>query len=334
VRQMTYLSPTSLTIYTEDKVRFYLLYLADKKVARDAQTEPMAIGSAFDAYVKNYLHEKLFGAGHDPRFDLRTLFEAQVESQNRDKSWVAGKHTFEEYRKSGALTDMMVELNASVTTPRFEFDLMGVVDHQREGAELKLGAVPFLGKPDLFYTNKAGARVMHDWKVNGFYSKSGASPCSGYVRLREVGKPYSAHKNAFPMQWKGIMVNRAQSLDMVKPDWAQQLSIYMWLCGEPVGTEDCVASIDQIVCRPGAGVYPNIRFAEHRCMISKSFQLEVYERAQAAWDCIISGHFFRNMPLEASQQRCKQLDSFQQDVMDRPAATTAEEWHQSVTRPY
>lgn len=334
MRQLQYLSPTSLTIYTEDKIRFYLLYLADKKCSRDAQTEPMAIGSAFDAYVKNYLHEKLFGMGNDPRFDLRTLFEAQVEPQNRDKAWVAGEHVFTEYKKSGALTDMMVELSSSVTTPRFEFDLMGVVDHQREGSEIQLGAVPFLGKPDLFYTNPAGARVMHDWKVNGFYSKTGASPLSGYVRLREIGKPYSAHKNAFPMRWKGLTVNKAQTLDMVKRDWAQQLAIYMWLCGEPVGTEDCVASIDQIVCRPGSAVYPNLRFADHRCMISKTFQLEVYQRAQEAWECITSGHYFREMSKEDSQQRCKQLDNFQQDVMERPTETTAEEWHQQVTRPY
>lgn len=334
MRQLAYLSPTSLSIYQEDKIRFYLMYLADTKVKRDPQTEPMAIGSAFDAYVKNYLHEKLFGKGNDPRFELRTLFEAQVESQNRDKSWVAGEYAFNEYKKSGALTDMMVELNASVTTPRFEFDLQGVVEHQREGMETKLGNVTFLGKPDLFYTNKQGARVIHDWKVNGFYSKTGASPVSGYVRLREVGKPYSAHKNTFPMMWKGIMVNQAQSMDMVKTDWAAQLAIYMWLCGEEVGTEDCLASIDQIVCRPGANVMPNLRFAEHRCKISKPFQYDVYQRAQEAWDVITSGHFFREMSLEDSQNRCKQLDAYQTDVMNRTETTTADEWHRQVTRPY
>lgn len=334
MRQMQYLSPTSLTIYNEDKVKFYLLYLADQKCPRDAQTEPMAIGSSFDAFVKSYLHERLFGVGNDPRFALRTLFENQVETQNRDKAWEAGKHVFELYKQSGVLVDLMVELNASVTTPRFEFDLFGVVDHEREGVEKKLGAVPLLGKPDLFWTNKLGARVMHDWKVNGFYSRSGVSPASGYVRIREVGRPYSAHRNAFPMMWKGMLINTAQTLDMVKPDWAQQLAIYMWLCGEPVGTEDCVASIDQVVCRPGVGMYPDIRFAEHRCRISKQFQLDVYDRAQKAWATITSGHYFPELSLEDSQKRCTGFDTFHKDVMERPAEASNDDWHASVTRPY
>lgn len=229
---------------------------------------------------------------------------------------------------------MMVELNASVTTPRFEFDLMGVVSHEREGIEEKLGDVPFLGKPDLFYTNKQGARVIHDWKVNGFYSKTGASPVSGYVRIREVGKPYSAHKNAFPMMWKGIQINHAQTMDMVKTDWAAQLSIYMWLCGEPVGTEDCAVSIDQIVCRPGTGVYPGLRFAEHRCKVSKAFQHDLYERAQKAWHRITCGHYFEDMSLEDSKKRCEQLDKYHTDVMERADSTSLDDWHRQVTRPY
>lgn len=333
MRRPAYLSPTSLTIFNEDKIRYYLLYLADTKCPRDPQTEPMAIGSSFDAYVKNYLHEKLFGAGNDPRFDLRTLFEAQVEPGCRDKAWVAGKYVFDLYKQSGALTDMMVELNASVTTPRFEFDLMGIVDHKREGVEKELGGVPLLGKPDLFYTNKNNARVIHDWKVNGYYSKTGASPKSGYVRLREVGKPYSAHKNAMPMMCKGILINVAQTMDMVAVDWAQQLAVYMWLCGEDVGTQDCIASIDQIVCRPG-GVMPAIRFAEHRCKVSAPFQLSVFEKAQEAWDIITSGHYFRDMTLEDSQKRCAMLDSFHKDIMERTEVTSNEQWHAQVSRPY
>lgn len=334
MRTPKYLSPTSLTIFNDDKIRYYLLYLAETKCPRDPQTEPMAIGSSFDAYVKNYLHEKLFGVGNDPRFELRTLFEAQVEPAGRDKAWVAGRHVFEQYKLSGALTGMMAELNSSITTPRFEFDLLGVVDHKREGVEKQLGGVPLLGKPDLFYTNKQNARVIHDWKVNGYYSNNGASPVSGYVRIREVGKPYNAHKNTMPMMFKGMLINVAQTMDMVKQDWAQQLAVYMWLCGEEVGTQECIASIDQVVCRPSGGVTPSIRFAEHRCKISKPFQLDVFQKAQEAWDIITSGHYFRDMTLEDSQKRCAMLDNFHRDVMERPEVTTNDQWHQQISRPY
>lgn len=330
MRKLSYLSPTSLTIYNEDKIRFYLLYLADNKCPREPQTEPMAIGSSFDAFVKNYLHEKLFGKNFDLRFDLQTLFEAQVESKNRTKAWEDGKHVFELYKQSGSLTDMMAELNNSITTPRFEFDLMGIV----EGKEKQLGAVSFLGKPDLFYTNKQNGRIIHDWKLNGYYSKSGASPVSGYVRIREIGKPYTAHKNAFPMMWKGTMINKAQTLDMVKADWAQQLTIYSWLCGEPIGSQEFIASIDQIVCRPSGVSKPNIRFAEHRCRISETFQESVYETAQKAWHAINSGHYFQEMSLEDSQKRCAGLDMFHNDIMKRSDDTTLDQWHAQSTRPY
>lgn len=327
MRTLSYLSPTSLSIYMDDKVRFYLLYLADTKLKREPQTEPMAIGSAFDAYVKSYLHERLFGK--DPKFDLRTLFEAQVETQNRTKAWDAGRYVFEQYKASGILTDLMIELDASVTTPRFEFDLMGVVDNQKEA---HLGGVPFLGKPDLFYTNKEAARVIHDWKVNGFYSKNGASPVQGYIKLRTVGQPYKAHKNALPMRWKGLTLNMAQTLDMVKVDWAQQLAIYMWLCGEDVGTEDCAGSIDQIVCKPGSNVLPDLHFAEHRSKISKTFQLGVFNKAREAWNCITSGHYFQDMSLEDSKKRCEMLDKLQDSGSKE--AVSNDDWHKNVTRPY
>lgn len=335
MRQLKYLSPTSLGIYVTDKVKFYLLYLSETKMKRDPQTEPMAIGSSFDAYVKNYLYEKLFGKDHDPKYELRTLFEAQVESQNRDKAWVAGKYVFEEYKKAGSLTSLMTELNASVTTPRFEFDLFGVVSHQREGAEIQLSDVPLLGKPDVFYTNAQGARVIHDWKVNGFYSKTGASPMQGYVRLREAGKPYSTHKHAFPMMWKGLMINQAQTFEMADTSWAAQLAIYMWLCGEEVGSEDCVGSIDQIVCRPSStGVFPTIRIAEHRSKVSRSFQLDLFNKAQEAWHTINSGHYFTELTREDSEQRCKNLDNYVNSLQNPPEFTTNEDWLRSVTRPY
>lgn len=331
MRELKYLSPTSLKIYQQDKVQFYLQYLADSKCPREPQTEPMAVGSSFDAFVKNYLYEKLFGAGHDPRFDLQTLFEAQVIPERRDEAWEAGKYTFEKYKASGALVSILAELNTSITTPRFEFDLMGVVDHD---LERKLGAVPFLGKPDLFYTTPSNARVMHDWKVNGYYSKSGVSPKQGYVRLMGDSKSSAAHKHAFPMRWKGITINQTMNLEMVDDEWAQQLAIYMWLCGEPVGTLDCAASIDQIVCRPDAGRYPNIRVAQHRCMISKGFQLTVYQAAQEAWAAITSGHYFQDMSLEDSKKRCESLDKFNKEVLNRPTETTLDDWHKQVTRPY
>lgn len=336
MRKLSYISPTSLTKFYDDQQAFYLYYLAEKSPPRDPQTPPMSVGSAFDAYVKSYLHGRLFGEGHDPRYELTAIFEAQVESHNRDGAKIAGAYLFDEYKKSGALAAMMLELQGSITEPRFEFDLHGVVDYQRESEERLLGAVPFLGKPDLFFRNKSGASVIHDWKVNGYYSAYNISPAQGYIRLRQNGVDKGCHKDAMRSVWNGMLINIATTLDTVKTDWAQQLSIYMWLCGEDVGSQMCVASIDQVVCRKSeVRPFPDIRFAEHRAKISRDFQLDVYRRAQEAWEIINSDHFFRNLEKEVSQAKCEQLDNYYKDLLARQSESTSlDKWHDQVTRPY
>lgn len=325
---MTYLSPSSLTKFYEDQDKFFIEYLADFKWPRDPQTPAMAVGSSFDAFVKSHLHEQLFGKAHDPRFELQTLFEAQVEAHGRDAAWKAGENVFREYKKSGALTDLMVELTASVTTPRFEFDLLG----QIQSRDITLGAVPLLGKPDLFYTNSRGARVIHDWKVNGYYSKYNVSPAKGYVRLRELGFNKGPHKDALPMVINGVLINAGITLDMVKEDWAQQLAIYMWLCGEEVGSQECFASIDQVVCsNSSVRIEKDLRFAEHRSRISKDFQYKVFNKAKEAWSIINSDHFFRGLSKEVSQEKCRTLNTLREDIQNRPQ-TSNDDWHGEVTK--
>src|SRR4051812_28236093 len=114
MRNLQHLSPSSIGIYEKSPDEFYIQYLADIRAPRMAQLPVMAIGSAFDAYVKSFLVEALFGKNHDPKFNLLTIFEAQVEPQNRDYCFEAGKYLFDCYKKCGALSDLMLELQASL----------------------------------------------------------------------------------------------------------------------------------------------------------------------------------------------------------------------------
>jgi PD-(D/E)XK nuclease superfamily len=310
MKKMEYLSPTSIALFLEDQQAFYLNYLADERPPKDPQTEPMAVGSAFDAFVKHYLYTNVVGKS-DPRFDRLALFEAQVEVQCRDKAFKAGEYCFEQYKKSGCLADLMLELQQSIGEPRFEINIMGQVDGYREGAELDLGPVPFLGKPDVYFVNKMGARVIVDWKVNGFYSKYNTSPIKGYVRMRDAFQSYGQHKECMQQVWKGMRINIGCYLDQLKEDWARQLAIYTWLCGENVGTEDCIVGLDQLVCNPDpVRQFPKIRIAEHRLRISKAFQHKVFAIAQDLWHRCTKGHFFREMSKEASDERCLYLDKY------------------------
>lgn len=304
MQKLKYLSPTSINKFQENREDFYMDYLADKRRVRPYQTEPMSIGSAFDAYVKNYLYTKIIGK-QDQRFDLKTLFDAQVEERNRKWAWEHGAYVFRCYMQTGALADLLRELEGASTEPRFEIEVNGVVNGYREGITKDIG-VPLLGKPDLHFINKDAASMILDWKVNGYCSKSNVSPMPGYINCRSFYKSGMPHKEADIVKHKGIYINRATRLENLNKAWATQLYIYAWLCGEEVGS-DFIVGIDQVVCKP-AGEHPDLRFATHRLRASSDFQFELFRTIQHIWEVCESGHIFYEVSREQSDARCKVLE--------------------------
>jgi len=311
VRMPRYLSPTSIKMWEANRDQFYLYYLSDLKPARDPQTPPMAVGSAFDAYVKSFLVERLLGKR--PEFEFKTIFEAQVEPHNRDEALGAGKAVFDFYSRCGALSDILLDLQGCIGQPKFEASIEGYIS-PISGLH---GDVPLLGKPDIFFLTKNGARVIFDWKVNGYYSKQGISPHKWYARIRPGGE---CHKDCWGSVHRdqGIMLcgHKEHSLCRVEPDWSAQCSIYAWLLGESVGS-DFIVAIDQIACRQGGmGMIPSMRVAQHRSRITPEFQEALYRRAHYIWYQIQTGHIFDNLPRASSDARCKMLDEVSQQPVD------------------
>lgn len=304
MRMPKYLSPSSFKLYESDLVEFYLKYLADNRPPRMAQTRPMSVGSAFDAYVKSYLYYCLFGSYG--AYEKDALFEAQVEPQNRDWAREAGQYVFDSYKNCGALGDLMLELSSSVGKPRFEFEIQGTVEN-------RVGSVPLLGKPDVFFISDTGARVILDWKVNGYCSNSAVSPMPGYVMVRDAWQPGQRkpsrnnrmpHKDCFPTRWRGMMINPAARLEDLNSDWAVQLSVYAWLLGEEVGSTDLVIGVDQI-CGCGDGY---LKVASHRLRAGANFQYGLLDRLTSAWAVIQSGHIFRELSRQDSDAKCEALE--------------------------
>lgn len=295
MRTPNYLSPTSIKLFYEDREQFYLRYLADEKQPREPQNHHMAIGSAFDAYCKSYLHEALFGKGADPRYDRESLFVDQVEPHCRDLARKDAAYLFEAYKQAGCLSTMMLELSKAIGAPRFEFTINDTID-----------GVPLLGKPDIFFTNQEAARVILDWKVNGFYSKRLKSPMKGYIRLMPGDK---IHRDCHPLVVNGIMINAAMYLEDGNKDWADQLSIYSWLLGEPLGSVNMIVGIDQI-CGPA----DKLRFATHRLKISSDHQYDLMMLIKNAWKCVTNNHIFEEFSLDESQARCELLDKMEYDA--------------------
>lgn len=322
MRKPKYLSPSSVKAWDSNRDEFYLRYLAQNRPDRLPQTQPMAAGSAFDAHIKAFLHNRLFGPNHPQSADykLETIFEKQVEAHNRTWATVAGKHIFDRYCSSGAMADLMLELQTAAGPPRFEFDITGFV-------EGKVATVPVLGKPDVFFTNSEGARVVLDWKVNGYCSKSATSPKPGYVKCRDgwlcTEKKNSRshmlpHPDCFASNYKGVRINGNLFMEQVDVDWANQLSIYSWLLGENVGSLDLVIGIDQVVGTPDPSGTPWLRFASHRLRVGSDYQFVLHEHVQQIWARIESGWIFDAMTEEQSHIH-------QQDLDDAAASLTSED---------
>lgn len=308
MRKLEYLSPTAIAAYLEDKDNFYMDRLAEVRRPRSSQTQPMSIGSAFDAYAKSYLFEKLIGKNDPewPKFEFTTLFEKQVEPQHRTWAKHHGNYVFQEYVKSGALADMITELSSSLDRPRFEFDLLGTV-------QTKIGnGVPLLGKPDIFFVNSEGLPIISDWKVNGYCSRGNVSPKKGYIK---IFPSYDTHHEAYPQKYKGTTINANKHLKLqdIDESWARQTIIYSWLCGCPVGSV-FVHSIDQVVCNnryntsPGVN-FPELRFAQHRYLSDPGYQLTLFQTIQTIWNNIQTPEtYYSDMTPEESATRCAMLE--------------------------
>lgn len=319
MRAIRYLSPTSIKTWESDRTEFYLRYCAENRPPKIPQTRPMAIGSAFDAFVKNYIVGALRGSVPD-QFQIETIFEQQVEPQNRDWALLHGEALFNAYRSSGALADLMIELSHATAEPRFEFEVEARVAHTAFA-----DGIPLLGKPDAHCPLAGGGSLTVDWKVNGFCGNSATSPKKGYVKERPSGK---SHRDCQLMNLSGIGCNIAHKLDDIDVDWATQLCIYMWVLGSPCPTNGIVG-IEQVACA-GQESAASCRFASHRSRISANFQLTLLSRIATIWDSIQRGHIFTDLTLAESQARGAILDeqytAFVNDGSDK------EKWFTSITR--
>lgn len=301
MRTPNYLSPTSIALFESDREAFYLNYLADTRTPRMPQTQPMAAGSAVDAYIKSYLHESIFGIGADARFEFDTLFEEQVEAHNRDWARVHGKYLFEVYQESGALADFAIELAKATQEPQFEFTIESRVAH-----ELVSDGVPLLGKPDVSYWIN-DLLVVRDWKVNGYCANRVTSPKKGYVNIRPGNK---AHKDAIVTTNRhGVTENINHSLNDIDLSWARQIAIYGWVLGAPVGS-DFLASIEQFAC---SGPMNEIRIALYRSTVCPHYQTALHDTIGKIWAAILSGHIFTDLSIEENDNKIDLLNRVSQD---------------------
>ena len=302
MRTPKYISPSQISLWERDREGYYLQHLAETRSPRMVQTQAMSIGSAFDAYVKAELYADIFG-GTDPQFEFDTIFQEQVSKENWDWGLDNGKYMFDCYKTCGAYDCLLNLVDGCKYKPQFEFKVEGRIEN-----------IPLLGKPDMRFVHKDGAHIILDWKVSGYCSKYGASPAKNYQHIRDCweGDPKPSrtngqpHKNYEELVWKGIPINE-NPLEEANSTWAAQLAIYGWLLGEPVGSEDVIVCIDQIVAKPTSG-YPLLRVAQQRSRISPKFQYDLMHKLTNCWTAIEDDYIFDDVSKEESQDRCEILE--------------------------
>jgi hypothetical protein len=275
LRQLDYLSPSSLKDFESDPDRFYLERIAPVRQERYPQTEAMAVGSAFDAYIKARLAQlfknKLTNEFGEPlesdMFDyddcgVPVMLFKSVEEQNWNFAVNAGKVVFEAYKQSYACKDLGARLHKARSL-HMESTCQKVIEIDGIG-------VPILGKPDLAYIDEQGRRIILDWKVNGFCGTSTTRPVAGHI----------AHKKAVLMDCLGFIHN----VDMPKgfKAYKEQLTTYDWLLGgDP--REKLYGAIDQLVCNETYATKSILTY-QHRYIIDDGMGL--YRRYQSAWEVL------------------------------------------------
>jgi len=234
----------------------------------------MAAGSAFDAYVKNYIVENLYGKNHPyaEKFNLEKVLRSQVEPQNLDWATEHGLWILSEYKRIGALANLMKELAEAQDDPKFELEVQGDITFHGQ-----LGAIPLLGKPDCCFKHKSGRYIIDDWKVNGYCTSKMASPKGGWIRMMDVlGKQIPPRKKVIMQTHEGILYNAGARISSA---WELQVTIYGWLLGVPYG-EPFFVGIEQLL---GQGVKKPLRCASHRNLVMRDSQKDIADKIMEVW---------------------------------------------------
>ena len=270
-----YLSPSALTTWIKDPVKYYGQYLADNAPPRYPQTLPMAIGSAFDIMVK----DAILGT------ESKDLLASKIDEEVRSEAIVHGKNVLTGYIACGAFDALIGLINRGTNVCLESKSDIVVVD-----------GVPLLGIPDLTFT-LGGYVVILDWKVNGVLSK--VSPKAGYVKLHKPGHKNhgGCHKDVLPMAVTaagGITVSSGGTFD---DDWSRQLETYSLL----LGGGPWIGAIDQVYNYDGIGC------ACHRVIGGGNSVIALYKEL---WSRVGTpgGHFFREISAAESAAKCAMLD--------------------------
>jgi len=206
-----YLSPSSLATFYSSPDRYYAEKILGEP--RMPQTEAMAVGSAFDCFIKCHIAEREGFSG----WNLDKMLDTSIDTGLLDRSIGRGKRALLAYLDSRAWYTIKDKLADCI---------------MEKGYNKTVGGVPLYGYPDLVYYDN-GRPVVLDWKVNGYMSTR-----KTYAKTTHMG-----HGKTCVVDRDGWLYNKIPAARLY---WGDQLMTYGWfLCGygKEVGLQ-----VHQLVC--------------------------------------------------------------------------------------
>lgn len=271
ITELKYISYSSFKQALGCEYEFYLMRLAGMPYMPFPQTRPMAMGYAFESFVKAEI-ARLLGKLEYKNKLAKLLENIQPEHQD---IIAKGHELFEEYCHCGQLKRLIDEGVEDV-------ELEGHAElggHSIEGIVSNFGVIKIFGKPDAVMVDRP-----LDWKVNGFESKWGKSPTPGYVRSFTRGVDKGRHeKSQLPME-------------LLDPEWATQMVFYNWLKkGAVVGP--MLGAIEQVAISP-----TKVSFSSFRSSISTTFVEKIFDQLNDLWTRLKDGQINEPVP---DTQKCE-----------------------------
>ena len=257
---LKYLSHSSMMTYRLCPHKFYLTKLSPykKQIKREEQNLPGAVGSAFDAYCKAFIQ----GEGKELKNISEYLRETVTNPKHFDRACDDGLKLFEIYRDTG----LPYLLDEGLS--RVDVTVQEVI-----------GDAMVLGKPDAV----VGEDMPIDWKVRG-YASSPKSPTQGWVRCWKKGKLLDKTHDRMDDYFEDI-----------NEYWAQQVTIYAFLLGQPIGERDIWVGFDELSLRQNVNQpivnHNTVTVSQIRSKVSVDYQNKVFKRIQDIWNTIIENKF-------------------------------------------
>lgn len=191
-KQMSYISPSSFLTWRDCQYKTYLSKLSGLPYMPTLTTYATDVGTAFDAYIKDYIAKKKLVKG--PHLHLDRML-GKIAGTDADAE---GKKVAKIYISTGLVTPFL-----DATEIRLEQELLS-----------RISGIPILGRIDMIVDG-----VPLDWKLRGFL-KANAYPTKGYQKRFDYDINLDDFREVAAIEKLDFLINEP---------WRIQMLVYNWL---------------------------------------------------------------------------------------------------------